>query len=367
MKEVFLRSFTLLIISVCISLSCHLQAREKTYSVSDPPIRFEQGGIKKILISGISGEVTVTPSASQDISIRVTRYLEGSFSESMSDRERADVLHQVVLKTIFTKDSFELRVLPSLNRADWVDWSAGGHASHRLGGPQTRIVISAPPTMSLEIYLAHGDIQITHWKAKVVVVNVEGSHSFDDLAGSLILRTMLGSSKISNIVGNVGIDNFSSSLNIKNITGKTAVRTFSGDVKLKKLLGSVSLGTQKARLSSLETNGSMMIQTGEGAVKVLEHRGALTGTSDSGRVEAQILGAVSAKLVSQSGSLVLKIPRSAQAHVSLSSLRGSVRTPPEIEVKKTEYGSIARGTSPGRDSGRVKLRSESGDVTLKYF
>jgi hypothetical protein len=334
-------------------------APKKIATITDAPVAIEKGSARRIFIVGFSGRVHVIPHAKQQIIVRATRTLE--YEDIAGVQDPNELLRQLVVRTGTTGDLIEIRAQLPPQRTDWNEWAQGKHA------PQAKIDIYAPDSMTLDIYWARGDVKVIDWKAPVTVTNQEGKVTLEKIAGDIIVRGMFGSAKVDSIKGNVSIENFSSPLQVSNITGRLKLRTFSGETRVRSVTGPVIVTTQKAPVFTTATTGPMEVQTGIAAVQISDHRGTLRGHAETGSIEAKLSGPVDASLTSDSGDLLMAVPRSSQADVSLTTAKGSVAAPKTLDRKRSTGSKSVRGTLNGSESGRVRLSSESGDLSLKIL
>jgi hypothetical protein len=345
----------ILVFSIVIIPQTQAATARGKVTVTEAPQRVPLGAARRLFIVGYEGSVVVTPSRTADVTVKATKSFEGDDQTPAS----ADVLHQLVIRTAITGDVVEVRAQLPPNASDWGRWVTGKHV------PQARLEVSAPDTLSLEIYLNRGDVKVSRWRAPVVLTSEDGHHDLSDIAGDITARTMFGTLKIENIKGNVSVENFSAQIATTNVAGRLKLRTFSGETHLKKISGATVISTQKAPVVLQDTTGTLEVQTGVGAIHIADHKGSLVGHSDSGSISAQIAGAVDARLRSNTGNLILSVPRDSHANVVLASSKGNLTAPHSLDVKRTETGKVAKGELPGSAAGTVRMSSDGGDVTLK--
>jgi len=257
--------------------------------------------------------------------------------------------------------TIEIRTILPPNRSDWTKWAQGKNI------PQVKLEVSAPDNMNLEIYWARGDVKVTKWKAGVVITHQTGKLTLEDISGDVTARTMYGIARFENIKGSMSIENFASQLNVGQVTGKLKLRTFSGETQIRKILGNSVISTQKASVVTQDTQGPMEIQTGIAAISIANHRGSIRGQTDTGSVTAKLTGQIDARFNSNSGALLISIPRSSRADVSLSTNKGDLKAPKNLDHKRTSAGKIVRGRLSGSESGAIRMNSDAGDINLRVL
>ena len=224
--------------------------------------------------------------------------------------------------------------------------------------------------MNLEVYQTKGDVHISQWKAPVFVSSHDGHLFIDDVVGDVSLRTILGGIKVEKVRGTLAIESYSSQVNVEDVTGKIKVRNFSGETKLHKIIGPLYLSSQKGPVNTQETSGNMVISSGLAVFHISDHKGLLAGQTDAGSLFARVKGSANVELSSNSGPITLSVSRESQARVFLAS-KGQVNAPKVLEKKngaeaKSVQGQL-EGSGNGSQGGRIRLKSDSGDLNLKFL
>jgi hypothetical protein len=353
---------SLLVLLLFLTPVLTFAAKAKVTTVTDAPTTLDRGNSHRLFISGFAGQVSVQPSTKpNEITIRATRYVEADDAPTTNSEQISDVLRQIAVKAGHNGTTVEVRTQLPPNRTQWAMWAQGKNM------PQVKLDITAPESMNLEIYWARGDVKVNRWKAGVIITHQTGKLSLDDISGDVTVRTMYGATKIENIKGMLNIESFASILNVGQITGKLKLRTFSGETRVRKILGNAIISSQKAPVFTQDTQGSMEIQTGIAAIQIGDHKGSIRGQSDTGSMTAKLLGTIDARFNSNSGPLSISVPRTSHADVALSSSRGELKAPKNLEHKRTSAGKIIRGHLSGNESGVLRINSDSGDVNLKVL
>jgi len=331
--------------------------KSKSISQGEAPLVVERGQARRLFIVGFAGQVNVIPMPmGNQVTVRALKYMDKEDSKTQG----ADALDQLVIRSSNLGDTVEVRAQLPPNGTDWVRWAQGKHV------PQVRLDITAPQNMNLEIYWTHGDVHVPRWTAPVAVTSQDGHLDVENVDGNVTIRSMSGTVKVEKITGNVNMENFSSAITAEDITGKTKIRNFSGEAHVKNVTGPVYLSSQKGPVTLQDTKGTLEVQTGMAVIHVLEHDGSLTGHSDAGAINAKLIGdTAEARLTSVSGSLSLTVPKGSRASVSLFTTEGHLTAPSSLEQKNETAGRWARGNLNGGETGRIRLRSDSGDLVLR--
>jgi hypothetical protein len=361
MKMSKLSPLIMITILTLSALSLAFAKGGRGFSVSPAPQVIARNKAQRLFIIGFNGSVVIHPSRTDQLTVKISKISDG---EDVSVTQ--NILDQISVSVRNLGDSIEVRSqLPQNLGGDEVTrWTQSNH------GPEVKLDISAPAHMSIEVYLTKGDVHVSQWNAPVFISSHDGHLGIDDVVGDVSLRTMLGSIKIEKVRGTVAIESYSSLVNIDDVTGKVKVRNFSGETKLHKIIGPLFLTSQKGAVNTQETSGNMVINSGLAVVHISDHKGFLTGQTDAGSLFAKVKGSANVELSSNTGPITLSVSRESQAHVLLAS-KGQVNAPKALEKKngaeaKSVQGQL-EGNGIGSQGGRIRLKSDSGDLSLKFL
>lgn len=175
------------------------------------------------------------------------------------------------------------------------------------------------------------------------------------------IRARLASADVSAVreVTDLQVDAASGDVRADRITGSATVRSASGDVrfgsvdgflKVSIASGDVLAGVAKGGVDVKSASGDVRIKIAEGGVKVKTASGDVSvGTLRSGDFDAKSL----------SGGVALGIPPGRVLEVSLDTATGKVSTDFTVEAGD------GVSTGPGEGVSIVKVRSVSGDISLR--
>ncbi len=146
---------------------------------------------------------------------------------------------------------------------------------------------------------------------------------------------------------------------IRSVSGNVHVSGVSGRLKAESISGSVQLQDISGVVSASSVSGNVNVQNVSGTV---------SASSTSGNVDVylkRIEGPGDMEFRSISGGVIVKVPASLDANVTMSTLSGRLTTDFDIEVLQRRYspGYSARGRL-GEGTHSIRIASVSGRVSL---
>jgi hypothetical protein len=204
------------------------------------------------------------------------------------------------------------------------------------GGGDSRFEISVPLGTRVVAKTQSGDISIRGTHGEVDVTAQSGDIRVDDVNGRLDVKSFSGDVSIANVTGDVEISTQSGDLTLSEVRGNLEIGNTSGDISMK--------GVTATMVRARTTSGDVTYD----------------GTIDpAGRYE----------LISHSGDIRLRLPREANAQLTVSTWNGEIDSDFPIKLKPGEHGigssNAKRFTfSIGSGSARIIAETFSGDVTV---
>ncbi|XP_062403111.1 protein FAM185A [Sardina pilchardus] len=181
-----------------------------------------------------------------------------------------------------------------------------------------------------------------------------------------------------NIIGfgtihaNVDVCAKEGSVNIKKIQGSFMnVSTDQGQLKVKAIYAEsskVSSSSGEIQLGHIHGDASVQNETGD--VNVDSSSGALTILTSSGNIDAYVGERGTANLITQQGSVSVRVPASMKVGVQLSG--ASVKISPDIKLhegqhESTDSNTTVTGTLNGPSAGEqwIKVEAKKGSINLR--
>ena len=147
------------------------------------------------------------------------------------------------------------------------------------------------------------------------------------------------------------------------------ISTASGNLKAEGFTGWLHLSTASGDVTVRGVGGEIKASSASGTVRVADAAGTVNASSASGNVEVELTrleGQGNMRFSSASGDVHVRMPSGLDAHVSMSTVSGSIETNFPIEVKTNRYGPGSKAEGQlGSGARTLKISSASGNVSLK--
>ncbi|MBM7861476.1 DUF4097 family beta strand repeat-containing protein [Lentzea nigeriaca] len=135
-------------------------------------------------------------------------------------------------------------------------------------------------------------------------VTLEGLTSVDYRTGS-------GRIVVQNIAGNVQVTSGSGDIDVRDIAGDVKAVTSSGKFEAAKVRGSLTADLGSGNITLDQLSGKTLVNTGSGNITGTAIDNDVTADADSGNVELNFVSARTARVVSGSGNITVRVPVSA--------------------------------------------------------
>jgi len=202
-------------------------------------------------------------------------------------------------------------------------------------------------------------------RATEVDVNVaSGAQTIRNVTGPVTVRAASGSIRLENIQRDAEVTTASGTISATDVGSDLHVSTASGNVELSGIKGNVRANTVSgviriakpgARVEASNTSGEIAIQGASNDVKA---------HAISGLVSVQGNPAADSywELKSVSGGVQLRVPATANLHLSADASSGEIRS--DIPIVVEEQGRHSLRAHMGSGGGRVDVHAVSGEIRL---
>ena len=257
---------------------------------------------------------------------------------SVSATARLNVRTQAGEIVVRSWDRYEVRVQAEHGSRDFVEISTRVsvvtvRARRRRGMPAiVDYTLTVPRSMSLSLGGIHAEIDISGVRGDITAESIEGDIRVRD-GGSMSLSSVEGDITVAGAQGDVRVHAIDGELTLTNITGDVIAETIDGSVTLEGIDG---------------TNVDISTVDGD-----LLYRGTV---KDNGRY----------RMTSHDGDVVLIIPESANATVSVATYDGEFEAHPafRITLERTRPGRRFSFVL-GNGSAQIELESFDGSIELR--
>src|SRR5882724_5293874 len=292
-------------------------AFDRSYDVSGP-LRLE--------LTNASGDVDITGSADSKVHVRGEVRASG-FGFDNPQKRLDDTLANP----------------PIEQRGDTVRI---GKEMSRMRNVSIAYTIQVPRDTEVSATVASGAQTIRGVRGPVKVQAASGAIRVEKIERDVQLTTASGSVSASDIGNDVRVSSASGSVTVSNTRG---------DVRVNALSGFIRVSNPGGRIEADTASGEVEIQ---GAAKDVKSHAA------SGRVSVQgNPGADSYwELKTVSGTVLLKVPASANFHLSAQAVSGEIRT--DIPIMIEEQGKRVLRARMGSGGARVDVQTVSGEIRV---
>jgi hypothetical protein len=181
------------------------------------------------------------------------------------------------------------------------------------------------------------------------------------VSADITISGVEGELELSAVSGNIEVEGAREDLSVETVSGKIKVKSAGGRVSAESVSGQVVVGGVSGRVDISSVSGHVKLsgeQLTQGTVEVVSGQAELSGSlAPGGEIE----------MSSHSGRLVLRLPASTSARISVESYSGSIDNelgPPAQRVGRFGPQSELDFKMGGGD-GRVEIETFSGHVSLE--
>lgn len=154
---------------------------------------------------------------------------------------------------------------------------------------------------------------------------------------------------------------------VSGMHGTTTVRSVGGDVTLVGLTGTVDANTISGSVDAESLAGDLGVVTVAGSLTVIEGTGGrvrANSVSGSMTLDLDEVGRSHVQLTTVSGELTVRLPHRGDMRVDVRTAAGSVDSVFDELTTSAKFGASHVTGKLGEGSGRLRINSVSGDVTL---
>jgi len=204
--------------------------------------------------------------------------------------------------------------------------------------------IQVPHDTEVSATVASGAQAIRGVRGPVNVQAASGSIRVEKIDRDAQLKTASGSISANDVGDDVRISSASGSVNVSNTKGDVRVNAFAGSIQV------------------LRPGGRVEADTKSGAVDIQGASNDVKAHAASGRVSVQGNPGANSywELKTVSGSVLLKVPASANFHLSAQAVSGEIRT--DIPIMIEEQGKRMLRARMGSGGARVDVQTVSGEI-----
>lgn len=351
---------------------------------------------RSVTLGNLAGEITLSPSKSDNIEITATVVAGGKNAEDNLDLiafEDSVRGNQLKLLTLYPVDDHDRFIYKS---SGW----GNSQSSFRYQGERVKVGSGRGLRGGIELHVDY-DIQLpegvtfslTNGVGQITAVGVDGDIALKSRSGAVstnatsgIFTLDTGSGaitgvkhsgdlsadsgsgrvKIRDVSGNVTADTGSGSISVENAGGRLSADTGSGSVTASNIGGQVNVDTGSGRVALDNISGSLNVDTGSGSIDVQNWAGGSELELDTGsgsiKASGNFANVERMRVDTGSGSVSLVSNTVPNMRLDVSSRGIEVDFPQMSNVKQSR--SSFRATL-GAGSGDGEIETGSGSVTFR--
>jgi len=281
----------------------------------------------------------------------------------------ADAKLQTVQHRVLTKTDLPSHWSPQVELENgWLNIRVSGPVSKEEWRTQTPprvdIEIRAPP-MPLQVVWSQGDIYLKGWDKSAEITHQVGTVKVEDTKGEMKLSVHEGELSVKDHSGRLEVDNFGSKIRLEHVSGTVKIDNFQGRLSVSDGGGNYHLSTVRGKNFIDDFNGDFDFNNKQGEIVITQSGGQLQGKSDSGTVEARLIGSTEVRLRSQEARITVALKRGLGAKVNLGSADGQVASSLGLKVDKIDGWKVIKGEVSGKSVSQISVQSRSGDIRLR--
>jgi DUF4097 and DUF4098 domain-containing protein YvlB len=206
-------------------------------------------------------------------------------------------------------------------------------------------------------------IQVPH-DTEVSVTVASGAQAVRGVRGPVKMRAASGSIRVEKIDRDAQLTTASGSVSANDVGDDVRVSSASGSINVTNTKGDVRVNAIAGTIQVLRPGARVETDTASGAIDIQGASNDVKAHAASGRVSVQGNPAANSywELKTVSGSVLLKVPASANFHLSAQAVSGEIRT--DIPIMIEEQGKRVLSARMGSGGARVDVQTVSGEIRV---
>jgi hypothetical protein len=229
--------------------------------------------------------------------------------------------------------------------------------------PEFHLIVrgpSVPTTLSWQ----SGSIEIEGWKAPIEATLLAAQVKISGGEGVIELSQQTGEVAVSQHNGPVALDTYDVKASIRGVAGDLDVQNFKGRTDVAACEGKVEIQSYSGEFEVSKGKGQIHFESERGRLAISGYEGDLDSETDIGSVRAVLVGQSRVKIKTRQGNVSLRMPNSG-ANVNVGSEKGYLNVPKHLRYTRLPNLRLMTGRLKGKNSGRVYVRTETGEIRLR--
>jgi hypothetical protein len=206
-------------------------------------------------------------------------------------------------------------------------------------------------------------IQVPH-DTEVGAIVASGAQAIRGVRGPVKVQAASGSIRVEKIDREAHLTTYSGSISANDVDDDVRISSASGSVNVSNTKGDVRVNAIAGSIQVLRPGGRVEADTKSGTVDIQGASNDVKAHAASGRVSVQGNPGANSywELKTVSGSVLLKVPASANFHLSAQAVSGEIRT--DIPIMIEEQGKRVLRARMGSGGARVDVQTVSGEIRV---
>ena len=343
-----------LAVSCCVLFSGLSSAEEDQLSNSYQPLAVPVESGDRLVISGYKGSVKLVadPQAKQ-MTVKLKHVTSKGLPADLKETED---------EWLFSLKRDEGKILAQVgspvSKSVWAKFLAQPKFM-----PEFHLIVKGP---SLPVVLSwqSGPIQIEGWQASMEMNLIDSKVSLSNSKGVMDLSQQTGALSVSSHEGPISVDTYDVAARFNGLKGDLIVKNFTGRTDVEKAEGKVEILSYSGQFEVNKGKGQINFESERGRIAVTGYEGDLNSETDIGSVRAVLVGKSRVKIKTRQGNVSLRMPNSG-ANVNVGTEKGYLNVPKHLRFTRLPNLRLMTGRLKGKNSGRVFVRTESGEIRLR--
>lgn len=309
------------------------------------PVTHPIGLAEKIIIRGYKGDLQVSPSTSDSITVEAEKKGSGALDRWTFQVRKKQNDIEIFVKGPSEQEDFE-KFLEDKSVPPFI------------------LKVSAP-VRPLEIFWAKGRFNLEKWDANVTLQITEGQVITRETKGALNIQIVEGRIDSAKHQGPMDIQAFKGQIILAETKGAISIDNHSASYGINEHEGPVNISSHSGSGTLTKISGNLKVNNVNGLLSLKEFSGSFEGEFSKGSLQAKLTQIQSFSVNSDEAAITLDVPKESGARVSLRSEKGRLWAPSHLQkVRKGQWTEL-RGRLKGKEQGNIKIISKYGDIVLK--
>lgn len=229
--------------------------------------------------------------------------------------------------------------------------------------PEFHVIVRGPSVPSVVSWKS-GPVQIENWKSSLDLNLLDSSLSLRSTQGVVQISQQAGEAQVLGHEGPISLDSYDVNARLQAVQGEVSIQNFRGSTEVVESVGRVEVSSYSGQVKVDKGKGQIRFESERGKILVQGYEGDLNSETDLGSIRAQLVGKSRVRIKTRQGNVSLRMPNSG-ANVNVGTEKGYLNVPNHLRYTRLPNLRLMTGRLKGKNSGRVFVRTESGEIKLR--